>query len=49
MYRKYSKGHKQPKTWLTKEEYNKLITDPYIPRQTDLIIQLLYSCALRVS
>lgn len=49
MYKRYSSGHKQPKTWLTKEEYNQLISDPYLPRKDDIIIQLLYSCALRVS
>ena len=40
---------KQPKEWLTKEEYNQLINNPYLPRKDDLIIQLLYGCALRVS
>ena len=40
---------KQPKEWLTKEEYYQLINHPYLPRKDDLIIQLLYSCALRVS
>jgi len=49
MYKKGSSGHKQAKTWLSKKEYNKLISDPYLPRQTDLMIQLLYSCAFRVS
>jgi len=49
MYKKGSSGHKQAKTWLSKEEYNKLISDPYLPRQTDLMVQLLYSCAFRVS
>ena len=34
---------------MTKEEYFKLINHPEIPRRDDLIIQLLYSCALRVS
>ncbi len=40
---------KQPKTWLTKEEYNQLINHPFLPRKDDLIIQMLYGCALRVS
>jgi integrase len=39
---------KQPKTWVTKEEYNRIINNPYLPRKDDLIIQLLYSCAFRV-
>ncbi len=38
-----------PKTWLTKEEYSQLINNPYLPRKDDLIIQMLYSCAFRVS
>jgi integrase/recombinase XerD len=40
---------KQPKTWVTREEYSRIINNPYLPRKDDLIIQLLYSCALRVS
>ena len=47
--RQYTKGYKQPKEWLTKEEYNRLINHPYIPTKDDLIIQMLYGCALRVS
>ena len=27
MYKKNTFGHKQPKTWLTKEEYNKFFDD----------------------
>ena len=49
MYKKNSSGHKQPKEWLTKEEYNRLINDPYISRKDELIISLLYLCALRVT
>ena len=41
--------NKRPKEWLTRKEYNKLINDPYLPRKDDLILSLLYSCALRVS
>ena len=47
--RQYTRGYKQPKEWLTKEEYNQLINHPELPRKDDLIIQLLYGCALRVS
>ncbi len=32
-----------------KEEYNQLLNNPYLPRKDDLIIQMLYGCALRVS
>ncbi|GAF79250.1 unnamed protein product, partial [marine sediment metagenome] len=39
---------KQPKTWVTKEEYNRIINNPYLSRKDDLILQLLYSCAFRV-
>jgi integrase/recombinase XerD len=41
--------NKRPKEWLTKDEYNKLINNPYLPRKDDLMLSLLYSCALRVS
>ncbi len=34
-----------PKTWLTKEEYNKIINDPNISRKDELMISLLYFCA----
>ncbi len=37
------------KEWLTKDEYNRIINHPHISRKDDLIIQILYGCALRVS
>jgi integrase/recombinase XerD len=40
---------KYTKEWLTREEYKKLVNYPYIKRRDELIIKLLYSCALRVS
>jgi len=40
---------KAKKEWLTKEEYNQIINNPYLPRKDDLIIQMLYGCAFRVS
>ena len=40
---------KQSKEWLTKEEYNRIINYPHISRKDEIIITLLYSCALRVS
>ncbi len=40
---------KQSKEWLTKEEYNRIINHPHISRKDEIIISLLYSCALRVS
>ncbi len=40
---------KQSKEWLTKEEYDRIINNPYISRKDELIISLLYSCALRVT
>jgi integrase/recombinase XerD len=40
---------KATKEWLTKEEYNRIINNPYLPRKDDLIIQMLYGCAFRVS
>lgn len=40
---------KRSKEWLTKEKYNRLINNPNISRKDDIIISLLYSCALRVS
>jgi len=47
--RKYTNGYKQPKEWLTKEEYNQLINHTDLSTKDDLIIQLLYGCALRVT
>ena len=41
--------NKRSKEWLTKEEYNLLINHPHISRRDELIISLLYGCALRVS
>ena len=49
MKKKYPVGHKQSKEWLTKEEYNRIINYPHISRKNEIIISLLYSCALRVS
>ena len=40
---------KRPKEWLTKEEYNRIVNNPYIPRKDEMIISILYGCALRVS
>jgi len=39
---------KYSKEWLTKEEYSRLINNPNISRKDELIISLLYGCALRV-
>jgi len=36
------------KEWLTKEEYSRLINNIRISRKDELIISLLYGCALRV-
>jgi integrase len=36
------------KEWLTREEYSRLINNPAISRKDELIISLLYGCALRV-
>jgi integrase/recombinase XerD len=41
--------NKRSKEWLTKKEFNNLINHPNIPRKDELIISLLYYCALRVS
>jgi len=46
---KKNHGYKQPKEWLTKEEFSRLINDPHIPRKDEMIISILYGCALRVS
>src|SRR3989339_1553638 len=46
---KKNQGCKQPKEWLTKEEFSRLINDPHIPRKDEMIISILYGCALRVS
>lgn len=40
---------KRPKEWLTKEEYNRLVNNLYITRKDEMIISILYGCALRVS
>lgn len=40
---------KYSKEWLTKEEFNRLIDHPDISRRDELIISILYWCALRVS
>jgi integrase/recombinase XerD len=39
---------KQSKEWVTINEYNRIINNPYIPRREELIISILYGCALRV-
>ena len=39
---------KQSKEWVTLDEYNQIINNPYIPRREELIISILYGCALRV-
>ncbi|MFO8146412.1 MAG: tyrosine-type recombinase/integrase [Gillisia sp.] len=41
--------NKRPKEWLTKKEFNQMINYPYITRREELIISMLYYCALRVS
>ena len=40
---------KYSKEWLTKEEYSRLINNSCISRKDEIIISLLYGCALRVS
>ena len=40
---------KYSKEWITKEEFNKIINHPDISRRDELIISILYWCALRVS
>ena len=40
---------KSPKEWLTKEEYNRLVNNLYISRKDEMILTILYGCALRVS
>jgi len=40
---------KYSKEWLTKEEFNRLLNNPKISRRDELIISILYWCALRVS
>ncbi|MFW6129891.1 MAG: tyrosine-type recombinase/integrase [Atribacterota bacterium] len=40
---------KYSKEWLTKEEFNRLVNNPAISRRDELIISVLYYCALRVS
>lgn len=40
---------KYSKEWLTKEEFNRLINNPELSRRDELIISILYYCALRVS
>ena len=40
---------KYSKEWITKEELNRIINNPDISRRNELIISILYYCALRVS
>lgn len=40
--------NKRSKEWLTKDEYYQIINYPYITRRDELIISLLYLCALRI-
>jgi len=40
---------KYSKEWLTKEEFNQIINHPDISRRDELVISVLYWCALRVS
>ncbi len=40
---------KYSKEWITKEELNRMINNPGISRRNELIISILYWCALRVS
>jgi len=40
---------KYSKEWLTKEEFQDIINNPEISRRDELIISILYWCALRVS
>ncbi len=40
---------KYSKEWLTKDEFNRLVNNPGISRRDELIISILYYCALRVS
>lgn len=40
---------KYSKEWRTKEEFNQLINNPELSRRDELIISILYYCALRVS
>ena len=40
---------KYSKEWLTKAETNQILNDPGISRRDELIISMLYWCALRVS
>jgi integrase len=40
---------KYSKEWITKEELDRIINNPDISRRDELIISILYYCALRVS
>ncbi len=40
---------KYSKEWITKEELSRIINNPEISRRDELIISILYYCALRVS
>ena len=40
--------NKRSKEWLSKEEYYQIVNYPYISRRDELIISLLYFCALRI-